>query len=261
MNILYIGDIVGKPGRRVLSMYLDQLRDEYHLDLIVANAENLAAGFGITPELADKLLEGGVDVLTSGNHVWDKREVYDYIEDEPRLLRPHNYPNSTPGRGWTVVTASNGEQVGVVNVMGNVFMHPNLDCPFAAVEDVFKSKPEDVMVMVVDFHAEASSEKVAMGWYLDGRASAVVGSHTHTPSADERLLRNGTAFISDVGMTGCYDSIIGMDIEKSLRRFVDKTPERLEVATGKGTLCGVVLTIDPASGRASAIERISRVEK
>lgn len=260
MNILYIGDIIGKPGRRVLSMYLDQLRDEYQLDLVIANAENLAAGFGVTPALADNLLEGGVDVLTSGNHIWDKREIYDYFEEESRLLRPHNYPSATPGSGWVVVTASNSEQVGVLNVMGNVFMHPNLDCPFAAVDAVFQTKPKDVKVVVVDFHAEASSEKVAMGWYLDGRVSAVVGSHTHTPSADERLLHHGTAFISDVGMTGCYDSVIGMDIEKSLRRFVEKVPERLEVATGKGTLCGVVLAIDPVSGRASAIERVSRVE-
>lgn len=260
MNILYIGDIIGKPGRRVLSMYLDELRDEYQLDLVVANGENLAAGFGVTPALADGLLEGGVDVLTSGNHIWDKREVYDYIEDEPRLLRPGNYPSASPGRGWIVVTASNGEKVGVINIMGNVFMHPNLDCPFAAADTALQTMPKDLKLVLVDFHAEASSEKVAMGWHLDGRVSAVVGSHTHTPSADERLLHNGTAFISDVGMTGCYDSIIGMDIEKSLRRFVEKVPERLEVATGKGTLCGVVVTVDPRSGQAGAIQRVTRVE-
>jgi metallophosphoesterase (TIGR00282 family) len=257
LNILFVGDVVGKPGRRVLLSNLADLREHYNLDFIVVNAENAAAGFGVTAALAEELFENGVDVLTSGNHIWDKREALEYIGTQSRLLRPHNYPDSIPGSGWLVVDSEIGVPVAVLNLMGQVFMYPSLDCPFRCADAVLAEKPEHVKVVLVDFHAEASSEKVAMGWHLDGRVSAVVGSHTHVPTADERVLPQGTAYISDAGMTGCYDSIIGMNTDKVLMRFVHKLPERFEVASGQGTLSAVVIDVDPATGLSRGIERLS----
>jgi len=257
MKILLIGDVFGRPGRRVLRRYLGELKDRYDPELTVVNAENAAGGFGVTAPIVDELLgDGEIDVLTSGNHIWDKREALDLIQDEPRLLRPHNYPADLPGSGWRVATASNGIEVGVLNVMGTVFMHPTLDCPFRCVDEVLKKKPETLNVVLVDFHAEATSEKVAMGWYLDGRVSAVVGTHTHVPTADERVLPQGTAHISDVGMTGCYNSVIGADTDIILRRFVDRLPVRIEPASGPASICGAVIDIDELTGLSRAIERV-----
>lgn len=256
MNILVVGDIVGKSGRRVLLSNLSELRSQYDIDFVIANAENAAAGFGITEGIVQELFDHDIDVLTSGNHIWDKREALDFIDREPRLLRPHNYPREVPGRGWIVVDSQAGQRVGVLNILGTVFMNPGLDCPFRCADSVLESMPMDVDVVLVDFHAEATSEKQAMGWYLDGRVTAVVGSHTHVPTADEQILPEGTAYISDLGMTGCYDSVIGMNKDKVLRRFVQKLPERFEVANGRGTLCGVIIDADPASGTSNSIRRI-----
>ncbi len=257
MNLFFVGDVVGHAGRRVLLNNIGALRDRLKLDLVVVNAENAAGGFGITEKLAQEFLAHEIDVLSTGNHVWDKKEALDFIDDEPRLLRPHNYPAGTPGRGWFVARTAAGHAVGILNVMGNVFMHPTLDCPFICADRVLAEKPAGVKVVLVDFHAETTSEKMAMGWFLDGRVSAMVGTHTHVPTADERILPGGTGYISDVGMTGCYDSVIGMDKEKVLKRFVQKLPERFEAAEGKGTLCAVLITIDEATGKSSAIQRIS----
>jgi 2',3'-cyclic-nucleotide 2'-phosphodiesterase len=258
-RILFIGDIVGRSGRRVLLDNLDGLKRAHNIDYTIVNAENAAAGFGITRTIAAEFLDKGADLLTSGNHIWDKRETLEFIVDEPRLLRPENYPEDAPGKGWH--KARIGDlTVGVFNTMGTVFMHPTLDCPFRCADRVLDTHLAECDIVFLDFHAEASSEKVAMGWHLDGRASAVVGTHTHVPTADERVLPGGTAFISDVGMTGCYDSIIGMQVEPSLKRFLHKVPERFEVSRGRGTLCGVVVEIDPANGRSTRIERV-RVEE
>jgi len=262
MKMLFIGDVVGKSGRRALRRFLPELQDETEADLTVVNAENAAGGFGVTAGVLEELLEQSeIDVLTSGNHIWDKREALDLIQDEPRLLRPHNYPEGTPGSGWTVATASNGVRVGVLNIMGTVFMHPTLDCPFSCANDAIERKPSDVEVVLVDFHAEATSEKVAMGWYLDGRVSAVVGTHTHVPTADERVLPQGTAHISDVGMTGCYNSVIGMETAGVLKRFVERVPERFEVASGPASVCGVIIDIDETTGKSRRIARVRANEK
>ncbi len=260
MLILFVGDVIARGGRKALFSALGEFNEQYDIDLLVVNAENAAGGFGVTRSVADEFFDNGADVLTTGNHVWDKREALDLILDEPRLLRPHNYPPGTPGSGWFVATARNGERVGVLNTMGRVFMHPDLDCPFRCTDEVLDARPSDVAVVLVDFHAEASSEKVAMGWYLDGRVSAVLGTHTHVPTADERVLPRGTAFISDVGMTGCYNSIIGMKTEDSLGRFVSKLPRRLEPAAGPCTVCAVLVDVDEQTGRARGIRRIRHGE-
>ena len=261
MNLLFIGDVVGQSGRRVLLHNIGALRERLKLDWVVVNAENAAAGFGITEKIADEFLRSGIDVLSTGNHVWDKREALEFIAREPRLLRPHNFPAGTPGSGWYVAHTPAGVPVGVLNIMGQAFMHPTLACPFACAERALSERPAELKIVLVDFHAETTSEKMAMGWFLDGRVSAVVGTHTHVPTADERVLPNGTAYISDAGMTGCYDSVIGMDKDKALRRFVQKLPERHEVAEGRATLCGVVIEIDAASGKSKNIRRISITEE
>jgi len=257
MNLLFVGDVVGQSGRRVLLNNIGALRDRLKLDLVVVNAENAAGGFGVTEKIAKEFLAHEIDVLSTGNQVWDKKETLDFIGNDPRLLRPHNYPAGTPGSSWFVAHTAGGDPVGVLNVMGNVFMQPILDCPFVCTNRVLAGKPAEVKMVLVDFHAETTSEKMAMGWFLDGRVSAMVGTHTHVPTADERILPGGTAYISDTGMTGCYDSVIGMDREKVLKRFVQKLPERFEAAEGRGTLCGVLIAIDEKTGKSSAIQRIS----
>lgn len=261
MNLFFVGDIVGQSGRRVLLQHLPALRERLKLDFIVVNAENAAAGFGVTEKIAQEMFTAGVHVLSTGNHVWDKKEALDYIVKEPRLLRPHNYPEGTPGSGWYVAQTAGGVKVGVLNVMGVVFMHPMLSCPFESVQQALAKKPQDVNVVLLDFHAETTSEKMAMGWFCDGKVSAMVGTHTHVPTADERVLPQGTGYISDVGMTGCYDSVIGMDKDKSLKRFLSKLPERHEVAEGRGTLCAVVIDIDESTGKTRSIKRISLTEE
>jgi len=260
MHLLFIGDIVGQPGLRVIGQQLASLRQQHRIDLIVANAENVADGAGVTAEAARALFAAGVDVLTNGNHAWDKREALDYIATEPRLLRPANYPDKTPGSGWHVAETQNGLKVGVLNLLGNALMHPQLACPFAAADRALADKPDDVKLVFVDMHAETSAEKGALGWYLDGRVSAVIGTHTHIPTADERVLPKGTGFLTDAGMTGCYDSVIGLDTEKSLKRHVHKLPEPFDVAEGPASLCAVLLDLDEATGRCRAIRRL-RVEE
>jgi metallophosphoesterase (TIGR00282 family) len=256
VKILFIGDIFGKPGRDIAQRAIPALVAAHGIDLVIANVENSAAGFGVTGDIAETILRYGVDVMTSGNHVWDKKEVLEYIPRQPRLLRPANFPAGVPGRGTWLGQTRTGEPVAVINVMGRVFMSP-LDDPFAVVLREIESVRGKARVILVDFHAEATSEKVAMGWHLDGRVTAIFGTHTHVQTADERLLPKGTAYLTDVGMTGPHDSIIGVTIEAALGRFVNGMPARFEAATGPGRLNAIIITADPASGRATAIERLN----
>jgi metallophosphoesterase (TIGR00282 family) len=256
MKILFIGDIFGKPGREIARRAIPALIDQHGLDFVIANVENSAAGFGVTGDVADAILSYGVDVMTSGNHVWDKKEVLEYIPRQPRLLRPGNFPAGVPGRGAYVGRTRTGEPIGVINLMGRVFMTP-LDDPFALAVREIEAIRAKTRVIIVDFHAEATSEKVAMGWHLDGRATAVVGTHTHVQTADERLLPKGTACMTDVGMTGPHDSIIGVTVEAALGRFLNGMPARFEAATGPARLNAVIITADPATGKATAIERLN----
>ncbi len=256
MRILFIGDIVGKPGRELVRRALPVLVERHQADFVIANAENAAGGFGLTREIGEQLFDWGIDVLTSGNHIWDKREALTYIEIEPRLLRPANYPAGVPGRGSLLATAKTGERVGVTNVMGRVFML-NIDDPFTVAEREAAALARHARPFFVDFHAEATSEKIAMGWHLDGKVSAVIGTHTHVQTADERILPKGTAYLTDVGMTGPHDSIIGVEIEAALGRFLTGLPARFETATGNPRLNAVVVETDARTGRALGIERIS----
>jgi metallophosphoesterase (TIGR00282 family) len=260
MNILFVGDIVGRPGRELVRKGLRNLIEYHDVDLVVANAENSANGFGVTKEIGDTLLEWGVDVMTSGNHIWDKKEAIDYIATEPRLLRPANYPAGVPGRGSYVAQTGDGRAVGVINAMGRVFML-NIDDPFQVVLKEIEAIRHRTKVIIVDFHAEATSEKIAMGWHLDGKVTAVFGTHTHVQTADERILPNGTAYLTDAGMTGPHDSIIGMEREPSLARFLNAMPARFEPATGNPRLNGVVVQADDRSGRATGVTRISYSER
>jgi metallophosphoesterase (TIGR00282 family) len=256
MKLLFIGDIVGRPGRELVRQGLPAIVEHHEIDLVIANAENSAAGFGITREIGDQLLEWGVDVMTSGNHIWDKREALDYIGVEPRLLRPANYPAGVPGRGSYLARTADGRSVGVVNVMGRVFML-NIDDPFAVVLKEIEALRSRTRIIFVDFHAEATSEKLAMGWHLDGKVTAVVGTHTHVQTADERILPKGTAYLTDVGMTGPHDSIIGVEIEPALGRFLNALPSKFETATANPRLNAVVIDADEQTGRALSITRVS----
>ncbi len=259
MRLLFIGDIVGKPGRELIRKGLRALIAARDIDLVIANGENAAAGFGITKDIGDALFEWGVDVLTSGNHIWDKKEAISYIAAEPRLLRPANFPTGVPGRGTAVAQTGAGQAVGIINVMGRVHMQP-LDNPFAVVLKEIESLRGRTRVIFVDMHAEATSEKVAMGWHLDGKVTAVVGTHTHVQTADERILPQGTAYLTDAGMTGPHDSIIGMEREPSLARFLNSMPSRFEPAVGNPRLNGAIVDADEKTGRATHIERISLSE-
>ena len=256
MKILFIGDIVGKPGRALIRNAIAQLVARCEIDLVVANVENAAGGNGITREIGETIRDQGIDVMTTGNHVWDKREALDYIEIEPRLIRPANFPQGAPGAGHVVTKSRRGDSVAVINVMGRVFMAP-LDNPFAVVRDVIATVRQEARVIFVDFHAEATSEKIAMGWHLDGQVTAVVGTHTHVQSADERVLPAGTAYITDVGMTGPHDSVIGVDKQVVLKRFLTGMPGRFNTASGDPRLHGVIVTADADTGRATSIERLS----
>jgi metallophosphoesterase (TIGR00282 family) len=254
-RLLFVGDIVGKPGRELVRRGLAAMVAEYRINFVVANGENAAAGFGITPDLADDLFAYGVQVITGGNHTWDKKEIVAYLSEQPRVLRPANFPPGTPGSGRVVARASNGVNVGVINVMGRVFMTA-IDDPFRGVLDEVAAIKRDAQVILVDFHAEATSEKVAMGWHLDGHVAAVVGTHTHVPTADARILPRGTAYITDVGMTGPHDSVIGVERTAILQRFLTGLPQRFETATENPRLNGVVIEADETTGRAATIERI-----
>ena len=256
MRILFIGDIFGKPGREVARRAIPALIERESLDFVIANVENSAAGFGVTGDLADAILSCGVDAMTSGNHVWDKKEILDYIPRQPKLIRPANFPPGTPGRGSYVGKTRTGEPIGVINVMGRIFMQP-LDDPFAVVQKEIEAMRGKARVILVDFHAEATSEKVAMGWHLDGRVTAVFGTHTHVQTADDRILPKGTAYLTDVGMTGPHDSIIGVTTEVALGRFLNGMPARFESATGPGRLNAVLVTADRSTGRATAIQRLN----
>lgn len=257
-NLLFIGDIFASPGRGLVARHLHDIIASEHIDLSIANAENAAGGFGITPPLADELFGYGLDVLTSGNHIWDKREIYDYLPAQPRLLRPANYVDSLPGRGVVVVQARNGVDCAIVNLQGRVYM-PTTDCPFRKADSVLDALPASVKVRLVDFHAELTSEKMAMGWYLDGRVSAVLGTHTHIPTADTRILANGTAYQTDVGMTGPYHSVIGVDKNLILQRFLTQLPVRMEAARHGAELHAVIVEVDESAGRATAIRRYTVV--
>ncbi len=256
MRILFVGDIVGKAGRDILKKGLPGLVAHHAVDAVVVNGENAAAGHGITREIGEDLFDWGVDVITSGNHIWARKEALDYIGTEPRLLRPANYPAAAPGKGHYVARLADGRTFGVINVMGRVFME-NLDNPFDVVLAEIAAVSPRARVVLVDFHGEATSEKQAMGWHLDGRVTAVVGTHTHVQTADERILPKGTAFLADAGMTGSHDSIIGMEIEPAMHRFLTGLPARFEAATANPRLNGVVIEADDQTGRAIDIERIS----
>lgn len=257
MKLLFIGDIVGRPGRDLVKRGLRAIVATHGIDFVIANGENSAAGFGITREIGDQLFSYGVEIMTSGNHIWDKKEALEYIVREPRLLRPANYPVGAPGHGATLATAANGVKVGVVNVMGRVFL-ANIDDPFTtAAREVARLRAEGAALVFVDMHAEVTSEKIAMGWYLDGQATAVVGTHTHVQTADNRVLPKGTAYLTDAGMTGPHDGVIGVEKDPVIGRFLNGLPARFETATGDPRLNGAIVTADPATGRATAIDRVS----
>jgi len=252
MRILAIGDVIGKPGRRAISALLPKLRKMYHVDLAIVNAENAAGGLGTTPSTAQELLNAGADVLTSGNHIWAQKEIVPYLDSDMPILRPLNYPPGVPGRGYLIVN-----QAMVINLIGRTFMG-DYDCPFRAMDQLFSEFEDRPPVVVVDFHAEATSEKMAMGRYLDGRVSAVLGTHTHVGTIDAGVLPGGTAYVTDIGMTGPVDSIIGDDIELVLERFLTMIPNHLSVGKGKIVLDAVLITVDDTSGTATGIERINR---
>ena len=250
-----LGDIVGKVGRDAALTMMPTLQETYDPDLVIANGENAAAGRGITPEIAKALFAAGVDAITLGNHTWGRRDIGEYLEQELRIMRPANYPEGTPGRGFALFTARDGTKVGVANLMGRTYMDP-LDDPFRAADKILNCFQGRAAVTFIDFHAEATSEKSAIGYYLDGRASVVVGTHTHVQTADERILPHGTAYITDVGMVGPQDSIIGMETEAVVDKFLTQLPRKFQVAEGPVTLCGIVADVDPSTGLATHIERI-----
>lgn len=255
MKILFIGDVVGRVGRKLLVGHVDRLVDRHFVDLVVVNGENAAAGYGLTASVLKELYDAGADVVTTGNHIWDKKEIYPILDQDRRLLRPANYPPGLPGCGQGFFETASGLKVAVLNLEGRVFMK-NLDCPFRAADSLVKELRQVTPVVLVDFHAEATSEKQALGFYLDGRVSAVIGTHTHVQTADERILAGGTGYLTDVGMTGSHDAIIGNQKEAALERFLTQMPVRLEVAKKDPQLCAVLLTIDEQSGHCTKIERI-----
>ena len=254
MKILFVGDVIGRPGRRMLLRRMEMIVADHRVDLCIVNCENAAAGFGVTTSITDELFSRGAHVLTSGNHIWDKRDIYDYLETKPNLLRPANYPDGAPGKGIYIGSAAAGTKYAVLNLQGRVYM-PAIDCPFRKVDEMLDSIDPAVKIRFVDFHADATSEKMAFGAYLDGRVTAVVGTHTHVPTADARVLPGGTAYISDVGMTGPYDSVIGMEKEGSIRRFLSGLPGRFEPATRDVRISAVMIEADESTGLAVSIER------
>ena len=255
MKVIIIGDVVGKPGRNVLTATLKGLKEQYEAEFVVANVENAAEGAGLVPRVGDEILGAGVDVMTSGNHIFDKKDVIQYIENQPRLLRPANYAPDAPGRGLWLGSTTSGTQVAVINIQGRVFMPPT-DCPFRTADRLLAEIGKRASVIIVDHHAEATSEKLAMGRYLDGRVSSVIGTHTHVQTADEQLLPGGTAYITDLGMTGPYDSIIGVESQLVISRFVRGLPTRYQTAVENPQLHGVVVEIDERSGKAVSIIRL-----
>jgi metallophosphoesterase (TIGR00282 family) len=256
VKILFVGDIIGRPGRQALSRELDRLVDRYCIDLVIANGENAAGGFGLTTETVKELFEIGVDCITSGNHIWDKKEQVPLVLANPRIIRPANYPEGAAGRGSMIVTTPGGVKVAVLNLEGRIFMK-NLECPFRTADREIELLNQETAIIFVDFHAEATSEKSALGWYLDGRVSALIGTHTHVQTADERILPQGTAYLSDAGMTGSFDSVIGIGKEEAIRKFLTQLPVKFEIPKKDMRLNGVVVGIDEASGKAVSIERVA----
>jgi metallophosphoesterase (TIGR00282 family) len=255
LNILFIADIVGRPGRWAVSQLLPDLRNTHKIDFTVANVENAAGGFGLTKEIAKKIHTYGVDCLTSGNHIWDRNDIYPYLEEDPRVLRPANYPAGCPGRGAAVFETADGQKVGVLNIQGRVYMK-EIECPFrVAVREIGKLR-EETNIIMVDMHAEATSEKEALGWHLDGKVSAVLGSHTHVQTADETILPRGTAYVTDAGMTGSHDSVIGFNKDDALARFLLQIPRRFTLGKKDIRFCGVLVTVDSQTGKSTAVERI-----
>lgn len=254
MRILFIGDVVGSPGRDMVKEYVPKLKTKYKPHFTIINGENAAHGKGLTEKIYHSLIQSGADAITMGNHTWDKKEIFDFIDDVPNLVRPANFPEGTPGKGITYVKA-NGKELAVINLQGRTFLLP-LDDPFLKADELIAEASKRTPYIFIDFHAEATSEKLALGWYTDGRASAVVGTHTHVQTADNRILPKGTAYITDVGMTGPYDGILGMDRETIIKRFKTNLPVRFTVAEGKTTLSGVVIDIDDQTKKAVKIERI-----
>lgn len=255
MKVLFIGDIVGEPGRRAITRLLHKVVAQHAVDLVIGNGENVAGGFGITPELAHDLYEMGLSVITTGNHAWDRKEILDFIRHERRLLRPANYPDGTPGRGSVVVETPGGERLGVLQLMGRVYM-PTLDCPFQVARREIAQLKAETPAIILDMHAETTSEKMAMGHFLDGQVAAVVGTHTHVQTADERILPKGTAYITDIGMTGPVDSVIGIKKELAIEKFLTQMPRRFEVASGPAIFSAVLIELDGRVGKAIHIQRL-----
>ncbi|HEX5549415.1 MAG TPA: TIGR00282 family metallophosphoesterase [Nitrospira sp.] len=255
MKVLFIGDIMGEPGRRAVARMVPRLVSQRQIDVVVGNGENAAGGFGITPELAEELFRVGLSAITTGNHAWDKKEILDYFPRERRLLRPANYPEGVPGQGSVIVQAKNGEEIGILQVMGRAYM-PTLDCPFQVAKREMGKLRKRVAAVLVDMHAEATSEKMAMGHYLDGEATAVVGTHTHVQTADEQILPRGTAYLTDVGMTGPLHGVIGVKKELAIEKFLTGMPRRFEVASGPTVFCAGLIELDARIGKALSIERV-----
>jgi metallophosphoesterase (TIGR00282 family) len=260
IRVLFLGDIVGKPGRETVTQLLPDFRKEKKVDFVIANAENAAGGSGITPAIAQELFASGVDAITSGDHIWKKPEIYPYLDATEKVLRPLNYPEGAPGKGGTVLKVGDKAQIGVINLLGRVFMDP-IDCPFIRVKQEVERIRKITNVIFVDMHAEATSEKVALGYFLDGTVSAVLGTHTHVQTADEKILPRGTAYITDCGMTGPYDSVIGRRKENIIERFLTQLPTRFEVASGDEQMHGVLVTVDPGTGKALSIVRVQEKRK
>lgn len=259
MKVLFIGDIFGEPGRRVLAKAVPRLVAQRQIDIVIGNGENAAGGFGITPELAEELFDLGLAVITTGNHAWDKKEILDYFPREPRLLRPANYPGGVPGHGSVVVESASGEKLGVLQLMGRAYM-PTLDCPFQVAKKEMADLKKRTNAVIVDMHAEATSEKMAMGHYLDGEAVAVVGTHTHVQTADDQILPKGTAYVTDIGMTGPLHSVIGVKKELAIEKFLTGMPRRFEVASGPSVFCAVLVELDARLGKALSIERVRIID-
>ncbi|MEW6625013.1 MAG: TIGR00282 family metallophosphoesterase [Bacillota bacterium] len=256
MKVLFVGDVVGRPGRYILKKFIPQIKEEHKIDIIIANGENAAGGHGITYQVANELFDCGVHMVTLGNHAWDKKEIMDFIDTEERIIRPENYPACTPGRGYKIIS-KNYLEIAIINLQGRVFMQP-LECPFRTMDRIIEKISGRTNIIIVDFHAEATSEKAALGYYLDGRVSAVVGTHTHIQTADEKVLPKGTAYITDVGMTGPSESILGVKIENIITRFLTQLPNRFDVATGRSQLNAVVIDINNQTGSAVNIMRLQR---
>lgn len=257
MKILFLGDIVGSPGRNVIKRLLDDYRRMEDIDVVIANGENAAGGSGLTPKITDELLAAGIDVITTGDHVWKKKDIYPYLATTNKLVRPANYPEGAPGEGSTVFETKRGAKIAVINLIGRVFMDA-LDCPFVAVKKELLKVKKETNIILVDLHAEATSEKIAMGWYLDGKVSAVVGTHTHVQTADEKILPKGTAYITDTGMTGPFTSVIGREVEPVLERFITQRPTRFNVATEGLEMHGVLIEVDEGTGKATSIKRVQK---